>query len=105
MPDPLILTNARIVTPSEIIEGSLVIEEDRIAEIIADRHFSEGNDLHGQWLIPGLIDLHTDYLEKEINPRPKTHFPLPIAFHMMDQRALASGITTVLGAVRYWFFA
>lgn len=101
MPNPLILTNARIVTPSEIIEGSLVIEEDRIAEIIADRHFSEGNDLHGQWLIPGLIDLHTDYLEKEINPRPKTHFPLPIAFHMMDQRALASGITTVLGAVRY----
>jgi alpha-D-ribose 1-methylphosphonate 5-triphosphate diphosphatase len=78
-----------------------VIEGDRIAEIIPGRHFAEGHDLHGQWLIPGVIDIHTDYLEKEINPRPKTNFPLPIAFHMMDQRALACGLTTVLGGVRF----
>lgn len=97
----MILTNARIVLPQRVIEGSLVIEQDRITDIIADRHFAEGIDLHGQWLIPGIIDLHTDYLEKEINPRPKTNFPLPIAFHMMDQRALACGMTTVLGGVRF----
>lgn len=96
-----ILTNARIVLPTETIEGSLVIAGDRIAEILPGRHFAEGNDLHGQWLIPGVIDIHTDYLEKEINPRPKTNFPLPIAFHMMDQRALACGLTTVLGGVRF----
>lgn len=96
-----ILTNARIVLPDATIAGSVVIENDRIAEILPDRHFAEGVDLHGQWLIPGVIDLHTDYLEKEINPRPKTNFPLPIAFHMMDQRALACGLTTVLGGVRF----
>lgn len=96
-----ILTNARIVLPDATIAGSVVIEHDRIAEILPDRHFAEGVDLHGQWLIPGVIDLHTDYLEKEINPRPKTNFPLPIAFHMMDQRALACGLTTVLGGVRF----
>ena len=99
--NPTILTNARIVLPNQTIEGSLVIEGDRIAEILPGRHFAEGNDLHGQWLIPGVIDIHTDYLEKEINPRPKTNFPLPIAFHMMDQRALACGLTTVLGGVRF----
>jgi alpha-D-ribose 1-methylphosphonate 5-triphosphate diphosphatase len=97
----LILTNARIVLPDTVVEGSVVIEDDRIAEITPGRHFAEGSDLHGQWLIPGVIDIHTDYLEKEINPRPKTGFPLPIAFHMMDQRALACGITTVLGGVRF----
>jgi alpha-D-ribose 1-methylphosphonate 5-triphosphate diphosphatase len=96
-----ILTNARIVLPDRAIEGSVIVEEDRIAEIIEGRHFAEGIDLHGQWLIPGVIDLHTDYLEKEINPRPKTGFPLPVAFHMMDQRALACGMTTVLGGVRF----
>ncbi len=96
-----ILTNARIVQPAQVVEGSLVICDDRIAEIIPGRHFAEGIDLHGQWLIPGVIDLHTDYLEKEINPRPKTNFPLAMAFHMMDQRALACGLTTVLGAVRF----
>lgn len=96
-----ILTNARIVTPSQVIEGSLIVEGNRIVDLLPGRHFAEGLDLHGQWLIPGIIDLHTDYLEKEINPRPKTNFPLPIAFHMMDQRALANGLTTILGAVRY----
>lgn len=97
----LILTNARIVLPDRAIEGSVIVEEDRIVEIVEGRHFAEGIDLHGQWLIPGVIDLHTDYLEKEINPRPKTGFPLPVAFHMMDQRALACGMTTVLGGVRF----
>ncbi len=96
-----ILTNARIVLPDATIAGSVVLENDRISEILPDRHFAEGVDLHGQWLIPGIVDLHTDYLEKEINPRPKTNFPLPIAFHMMDQRALACGLTTVLGGVRF----
>jgi alpha-D-ribose 1-methylphosphonate 5-triphosphate diphosphatase len=96
-----ILTNARIVLPTHVVEGSVVIEDDRIAEITPGRHFADGVDLHGQWLIPGVIDIHTDYLEKEINPRPKTNFPLPIAFHMMDQRALACGLTTVLGGVRF----
>lgn len=96
-----ILTNARVVLPTQTIEGSVVVEGDRIAGVIPDRHYAGGVDLHGQWLIPGVIDLHTDYLEKEINPRPKTNFPLPIAFHMMDQRALACGLTTVLGGVRF----
>ena len=97
----LILTNARIVLPTHTVEGSVVVEDDRIADITPDRHFADGIDLHGQWLIPGVIDIHTDYLEKEINPRPKTNFPLPVAFHMMDQRALACGLTTVLGGVRF----
>src|SRR5688500_5815372 len=96
-----ILTNARIVLPTQVVEGSVVVEDDRIAEITPGRHFTDGLALHGQWLIPGVIDMHTDYLEKEINPRPKTNFPLPIAFHMMDQRALACGLTTVLGGVRF----
>ena len=96
-----ILTNARIVLPTQTVEGSVVIEDDRIVEIVTGRHFANGTDLHGQWLIPGVIDIHTDYLEKEINPRPKTNFPLPLAFHMMDQRALACGMTTVLGGVRF----
>jgi len=56
--------------------------------------------LNGQWLIPGVIDIHTDYLEKELHPRPSADFPIELAFHMMDMRALAAGLTTVLGAVR-----
>lgn len=72
-----------------------------IAEICPGRRYSEGLDLSGQFLIPGIIDIHTDYLEKELNPRPAAAFPLPMAFHMMDVRAIACGLTTVLGAARF----
>jgi len=96
-----ILTNARIVGPDRTFEGTVVIEGERITDVLPDRHFASGTDLHGRWLVPGLIDIHTDYLEKEVNPRPKTGFPIELAFHMMDQRAIACGLTTVLGAVRF----
>lgn len=97
----MLLTNARIIGPDATFAGSVLVEDGRIADIMPDRHFASGIDLHGGWLAPGLIDIHTDYIEKEINPRPKTNFPIDLAFHMMDQRAVACGLTTVLGAVRF----
>ncbi len=95
-----IISNARIATPKSVVEGSLIIEDGRIAEIVAGCQFSEGLDARGQWLTPGVIDTHTDYFEKEIHPRPSAEFPLELAFHMMDLRAVSCGLTTVLGAVR-----
>jgi alpha-D-ribose 1-methylphosphonate 5-triphosphate diphosphatase len=95
-----ILSNALLVLPERSVDGSIVIDDGRIAEVRPGRRYPEGLDLGGQFLIPGLIDIHTDYLEKEINPRPSTGFPLAMAFHMMDLRAITSGITTVLGAAR-----
>jgi alpha-D-ribose 1-methylphosphonate 5-triphosphate diphosphatase len=94
-----ILTNANIVLPDRAIHGSVVIEADRIADVSTAR-YGDGLDLHGQLLIPGVIDIHTDYMEKELNPRPSAHFPLGMAFHFMDVRAVACGLTTVLGAAR-----
>ncbi len=97
-----ILKNAKIVQPDQVFEGSVVIEGNRIIEIKKDPNpmLAEGIDLGGQWLIPGVIDTHTDYLEKEIAPRPSSEFPIDLAFHYMDVRAISSGLTTVLGAIR-----
>lgn len=100
MSNTSLITNARVVTPTRDFIGTVVIEDGRIAEVMPERVFREGLDAQGRWLIPGVIDMHTDYLEKEITPRPSAEFPLELAFHFMDQRALASGVTTVLGAVR-----
>ena len=100
MVEATIISNARIVTPTRDFTGALVIEDGRIADLREGQHYPEGIDAGGAWLIPGVIDLHTDYAEKEIAPRPSAQFPLELAFHFMDQRALASGLTTVLGAVR-----
>jgi alpha-D-ribose 1-methylphosphonate 5-triphosphate diphosphatase len=96
-----LLTNARIVTPSENFIGSVEIENGIIASIIKDKYYPEGIDLKGQWLIPGCIDIHTDYLEKELFPRASASFPLPFALHFMDARAAACGITTVFTALSF----
>jgi alpha-D-ribose 1-methylphosphonate 5-triphosphate diphosphatase len=95
-----ILTNALVVLPERTVHGSVVIEGDRIAEVSATGRYPDGLDLHEQFLIPGVIDIHTDYMEKELNPRPSASFPLNMAFHFMDVRAIACGLTTVLGAAR-----
>jgi alpha-D-ribose 1-methylphosphonate 5-triphosphate diphosphatase len=95
-----ILSNAVLVLPSTTVEGSLVIEDGRIAEIVAGRSFADGLNLDGRYLIPGVIDIHTDYVEKEIAPRPDAQFPLELALHYMDLRAVSSGITTLLSSAR-----
>ena len=94
-----ILTNARIVCPDREVAGSLVIEGDCVADILPGNR-SGGIDLGGAILIPGIIDIHTDYLEREIAPRPSAKIPLELALHVMDQRALSCGLTTVCSAAR-----
>jgi alpha-D-ribose 1-methylphosphonate 5-triphosphate diphosphatase len=96
-----LLTNARIVTPTENFTGTVEIENGIITAVIKDKTYAEGIDLKGQWLIPGCIDIHTDYLEKELYPRASAAFPLPFALHFMDARAASCGITTVFSAVSF----
>ncbi len=81
-----ILTNARIVLPGTDMNGTLVIEDGRIADVLPHR-IPDGIDLGGAFLIPGVIDIHTDYLEREIAPRPNAQIPLELALHVMDLRA------------------
>lgn len=94
-----ILTNARIICPDREIQGSLVIDDDSIADIVP-HDLSGGIDLNGAFLIPGIIDIHTDYLERELAPRPSAKIPLELALHVMDLRALSCGLTTVCTAAR-----
>jgi alpha-D-ribose 1-methylphosphonate 5-triphosphate diphosphatase len=94
-----ILTNARIVLADNEIDGSLVIEGERIVDI-SRRHYADGIDLRGAVLSPGIIDIHTDYIERELAPRPSARFPLEMALHMMDLRALSCGLTTIVSAAR-----
>ena len=99
--DSHLLTNARIVTPEWDDLGSVLIEGGRIVDVVRGRCYRAGTDLGGLWLTPGCIDIHSDYLERELRPRPSAEFPLPLAFHFMDQRAMACGLTTVLSAVSF----
>ena len=72
----IILTNARLVLADGVLDGTVVIRDGIIAEI--DEGFSRtpsAIDLVGDFLIPGIIDLHTDNLERQSEPRPGARWP------------------------------
>ena len=96
-----LLTNARIVTPSADFIGTVAIEDGLIAAVLPGKYYADGTDLGGQWLTPGCIDIHTDYLEKELHPRSSASFPLGFALHFLDARAASCGITTVFSAISF----
>lgn len=91
------LTHARIVLPDEMIEdGALLIEDGVIAAIEPCTPRTEIEiDLKGCLLLPGLIDLHNDEVEKAVEPRPNVRFPLDFAVETADRCNAMQGITTV----------
>ena len=95
----LILNNARIVLADEIIEGgSLSIRDGLIADI--SRGSRVGEDMGGDFLIPGLVELHTDHLEGHYAPRPKVRWNPLAAVLAHDAQVATAGITTVFDALR-----
>lgn len=98
MSDELILTNARIVLAEEVILGSVKLVDGRIADVGAP--FAGGTDLDGDYLMPGLVELHTDHLEGHYAPRPGVRWNPVAAVQAHDAQVAASGITTVFDALR-----
>ncbi len=97
------LTGAKIVLREEVLEdASLLIEDGLISAINPEsvRGIDEIN-LRGKYLLPGLIDLHCDALEKEIEPRAGVFFPLPFAIAQADKRNAMAGITTPFHALSF----
>ncbi|GEK51412.1 alpha-D-ribose 1-methylphosphonate 5-triphosphate diphosphatase [Vreelandella venusta] len=95
-----ILTNARLVLEDDIVHGSLVIKDGMIMAVERGLSTLPGAiDCAGDLLIPGLIELHTDNMEKYFQPRPKVSWPPRSAALAHDAQMAASGITTVFDAV------
>jgi alpha-D-ribose 1-methylphosphonate 5-triphosphate diphosphatase len=94
-----VFSNARIVLADEIVLGSLLVHEGRIVAIDAGAG-RQGEDMGGDYLIPGLVELHTDHLENHYRPRPGVFWDPLAALHAHDAQIAGSGITTVFDAVR-----
>ncbi|MFW5679271.1 MAG: alpha-D-ribose 1-methylphosphonate 5-triphosphate diphosphatase [Pseudomonadota bacterium] len=101
----LVLENARIVTPEGVVHGRLVVQDGIIHEIAADgASVGTGLDLEGDWLWPGLVEVHTDNLERQVQPRPKVRWPADAALLAHDAQVTAAGITTVCDAICVGFY-
>ncbi|MBB3770640.1 alpha-D-ribose 1-methylphosphonate 5-triphosphate diphosphatase [Angulomicrobium tetraedrale] len=96
-----ILTNARLVLEDRVVEGTLVHENGTIRALDEGRSQLPGAvDCDGDYLAPGLIDLHTDALEGHFVPRPKVIWPDARAAALAhDAQMAGSGVTTVYDAI------
>lgn len=98
-----ILENARIVLAETVIErGYIAIDNGHIVEVGEGRAPERGQDLRGNLLLPGLVELHTDHIEAHIQPRPKVQWDAVSAVVSYDAQIATSGITTVLDSLRVW---
>lgn len=93
-----IYTNYRLQLPDRELLGTLVVRDGKIADIQPGK-VSQGQDGEGDYLLPGLIELHTDNLEKCMAPRPGVKWPLEAAAIYHDKDLISSGITTVCDAI------
>ncbi len=95
-----ILTNARLVLPDRVIDGTVVLRDGLIFDVSEGRSHAPGAiDLEGDFLLPGVVDVHTDNLERQVQPRLNARWPSRSAMLAHDAQCAAAGVTTVLDAL------
>ncbi|NWG23645.1 MAG: alpha-D-ribose 1-methylphosphonate 5-triphosphate diphosphatase [Pseudorhodoplanes sp.] len=98
-----IISNARVVLADRVIErGWLAVADGRIVEFGEGGAPERGEDIGGDLLMPGLVELHTDHLEAHYVPRPKVYWNPIAAVVSYDGQLATCGITTVLDSLRIW---
>lgn len=99
MSSETVFHNANIVLETEIIQGSVQIQDGLITDV-ATGASTIGEDFEADYLLPGLVELHTDHLEGHYSPRPGLRWNVMAAIQSHDAQIAASGITTVLDCLR-----
>jgi len=101
MTDHTIFANANLILPNEVVTGSLRVSDGIITDIDTGTSVPTGAlDMGGAFLAPGLVELHTDNLERHLAPRPKVDWPHRAAILAHDRELAGTGITTVFDALR-----
>lgn len=95
-----ILTNAILVLPDATQRGTVVLRDGQIADIQPGVAMTPAaTDLEGDHLVAGIVDLHTDNLERQVQPRSLARWPSRSAMVAHDAQCAAAGVTTVFDAL------
>ncbi|PIY72877.1 MAG: phosphonate metabolism protein PhnM [Rhodobacterales bacterium CG_4_10_14_0_8_um_filter_70_9] len=97
----MVIANARVVTAEQVFTGAVQIRDGLIADVSPGARTPPGAvDCEGDYLIPGLVELHTDNLERHLHPRPGVQWPRRAAVAAHDGEFASVGVTTLLDALR-----
>jgi len=95
----LLITNCALCLEEGLAVGSeLVVEGDRIARIRpagGPRAGLEVVDCAGGIVCPGLIDIHSDYIEHMAAPRPTSLMDFGISLREAEKELAGHGVTTM----------
>jgi alpha-D-ribose 1-methylphosphonate 5-triphosphate diphosphatase len=95
-----IFSNARLVLNDRVASGTLAVADGRIERVDDTPAAPAGAlDLDGDFLMPGLIDLHSDNVENHYQPRPQVYWDPVSAVINHDGEVASSGITTIYDAL------
>ena len=97
--DTFTLTRAKLILPDDVVEGSLQVEGGVITAI-DPAAVGEAIDCQQDFVLPGLVELHTDNLERHAVPRPQVRWPMLDAVLAHDAELAAAGITTVFDSLQ-----
>ena len=99
----MVLENARVVLADHVIgRGFVAVAGGRIVEVGEGKAPEKGEDVAGDFVMPGLVELHTDHIEAHHMPRPKVYWNPIAAVVSYDAQLATSGIITVLDSLRLW---
>ena len=100
MNNSILITNARLVLPDRVEHGALLVKDGVITRVGETGPAPRVLNLEGDFLLPGLVEIHTDHLETQFIPRPGILWPSPMAALLAhDLQIIGSGITTVLNGI------
>lgn len=93
------LTNGNVITPDAILPGATVcIADGKIAALQSDTSGLDGYrivDVGGAWIMPGIVDIHADYVEHMAAPRPTSVMDFGFALRQAERELVAHGVTTM----------
>jgi alpha-D-ribose 1-methylphosphonate 5-triphosphate diphosphatase len=97
--DPLRIVGGRVLLPDGEETTDLLLEDGRIAAIGTDATRGTTIDARGLLVLPGIVDIHGDAFERQLQPRPGVDFPPDVALADTQTQLLANGITTAFHGV------
>jgi len=95
---PITITGGRVLLPEGEHVADLCIADGRIAALDGATR-GVRVDAAGLLVLPGIVDIHGDAFERQIQPRPGVDFPVPLALRDTEAQLLANGITTAFHGV------